>query len=144
MNKRLYRIWRDMKSRCYYQKNDNYKYYGGRGIIVCPEWLQSFKAFEAWAIANGYHDGMTIDRKNTDGNYEPSNCRFITHREQQNNRSNNHLIEYRGQIHNVSQWATIFGIKQCTMFRRLEIGWSMEKIEAKSPQKVTCGTSPNS
>ena len=77
-HKRLYSIWHGMKTRCY---NENYKQfgdYGGRGITVCDEWKDDFQAFHDWSIANGYEEGLTIDRKDTNGNYEPSNCEWVT------------------------------------------------------------------
>lgn len=80
LNPRLYRIWQCMLNRCRNKKRDDYRAYGGRGISVCEEWHQ-FPAFYAWAIANGYADNLTIDRKEVDGNYEPSNCQWITNSE---------------------------------------------------------------
>lgn len=77
----LYARWHSMKARCIYKKNQAFKYYGGRGITLCPEWSKSYIAFKKWALANGYKPGLTIDRINNDGNYEPSNCRFITQSE---------------------------------------------------------------
>jgi len=67
-----------MKQRCYYKKHDHYRIYGGRGIGVCDEWLDNFQAFEKWALSKGYKRSLQIDRIDNDGNYEPSNCRFVT------------------------------------------------------------------
>lgn len=83
---RLYRIYYKMKERCYKPSNDNYKYYGARGITICDEWLNDFKTFADWSVSHGYQDNLTIDRINPNGNYEPSNCRWITIQEQQRNR----------------------------------------------------------
>ena len=74
----LYRVWTEMKRRCYDKKRMCYKYYGGRGITVCDGWISDFGAFYDWAINNGYEEWLTLDRTNNDGNYKPSNCRFVT------------------------------------------------------------------
>ncbi len=86
--KRLRNIRDGMIKRCYKENSDSYKYYGGRGIIICDEWLHSFKTFYDWAIANGYQNNLTIDRINVNGNYEPSNCRWVTMLEQSKNKRN--------------------------------------------------------
>ena len=78
---RLYRIWGNMISRCSNPHTDNYKFYGGKGGSVCEEWLHSFQYFYDWAVENGYKDGLTIDRIDSDGNYCPQNCRWITQSE---------------------------------------------------------------
>lgn len=74
----LFGVWDGIKKRCYSNVNQNYHRYGGRGIKVCDEWKNNFLSFEKWALENGYKKGLSIDRINNDGNYEPSNCRFIT------------------------------------------------------------------
>ena len=83
---RLYRIWLGMKARCYIQSSTDFRYYGARGITVCPEWKCSYKAFQNWAMSHGYQDSLTIDRIDVNGNYEPSNCRWVSMKEQAKNK----------------------------------------------------------
>lgn len=79
---KLYKKWQGIKDRC---KNDKHKYYGKKGITVCNDW-KNFEPFMKWALTNGYDDNLTIDRINTNGNYEPTNCRFVNRSVQQQNR----------------------------------------------------------
>ena len=84
-NTRIYEIWTGMRKRCTNPNDHAFHNYGGRGISVCPEWAD-FAVFREWANANGYSDKLSIDRVNNDGNYEPSNCKWSTAKEQANNR----------------------------------------------------------
>lgn len=85
---RLYSVWSSMKQRCYNRKDSSYKYYGARGVIVCDEW-HKFEPFYEWAQRTGYARGLTIERDDSDGNYEPSNCKWIPAAEQIKNRRHN-------------------------------------------------------
>ena len=94
--KRLYRIWCCMKQRCYNKNLKAYKDYGGRDIQVCDEWINNYRKFESWSLKNGYDDTLTIDRINNNGNYEPSNCRWVTREIQSKNKRNNVYVTYKG------------------------------------------------
>jgi len=109
-NTRLYNIWRGMKKRCYDLKNKDYKNYGKRGIKICEEWLNDFKTFYDWAMSNGYKDNLTIDRIDTNGNYEPNNCRWTDLETQQNNRRNTEHITIGNDSKTMSQWARTIGV----------------------------------
>lgn len=124
---RLYHIWNSMKQRCSNPKNISFRYYGGKGISVCKEWQEDFSAFRHWALSNGYADNLSIDRRDSNGNYCPENCTWATSKEQQNNTSYNRLYSYNGETHNVMQWSEITGISPNMLYKRLLRGWSIEK-----------------
>ena len=85
-NHRLYRVWQRMKGCTTNPLHQDFKHYGARGIRICQEWYDDFKVFYDWAISNGYRQGLTIERVNVDGNYEPANCTWIPQSEQVKNR----------------------------------------------------------
>ena len=131
-----------MKQRCYNPKHDHYKYYGARGITICDEWLnpeiihlgcrgrftKGYQAFKEWALENGYADNLTIDRIDVNGNYEPSNCRWITLKEQSNNTRRNHLVTYKGKTQTLTQWSEELGFNYNRVKMRLnKLHWSVEK-----------------
>lgn len=126
-NKPWYGSYRAMFSRCYREKDVSYKYYGERGITVCDEW-RDIRNFEKWVEANPYYKGATIDRIDTNGNYEPSNCRWAKMFEQGKNRRNSILIEYQGEIHNITEWAKIKGLNRSTLNNRYWRGDRGDKL----------------
>ena len=130
-NKRLYWIWQDMKKRCYNPNCKCFKWYGGKGVKVCEEWKDSYPNFKAWALSNGYAEGLTIDRVENDKDYSPSNCQWITQSENSKKMQEHHkgktIITYNGETHKLSDWARLLGINQSTLLHRLRRGWSVER-----------------
>ena len=115
-----------MKQRCYNPRNAKYKNYGGRGITVSVEWIDSFETF---LRDMGKKPGpkYTIERVNNNGNYEPSNCVWATNAEQSNNRRSNHILEYNGERKNMTQWAKVTGLSRDVIKIRLKLGWSIDE-----------------
>lgn len=132
---RLYKIYYRMLSRCY-KKSTSSKYYKDKGITVCEEWRTSYYNFYNWAIENGYNETLTIDRINGMGNYEPANCRWVTYKEQNNNRCSNVVFLYQGQTKTMHEWAEILGISYVTIQERYaRFGNDPEKIFNKNGYK---------
>ena len=123
----LYHIWSSMKSRCYYKKNVSFYRYGRRGISVCREW-EKFENFYEWAINNGYKPGLSIDRIDNNGNYEPSNCKWSTIIEQANNMSSNKKMEHNGKTKTIAEWCRVYGMKRDFAYRRAKKGLTMTEI----------------
>lgn len=122
---RLYNIWKGMKQRCYNPKFVEYHCYGGKGILVCNEWLD-FQNFYNWAINNGYNEELTIDRINNMEGYNPANCRWATREQQQENKTTTKYITFQGKTMCQARWAEHLGIKGNTLTERLK-KWSIEK-----------------
>lgn len=122
-----------MIQRCENPGHEAFAYYGGRGIAICAEWRQSFSAFRAWALANGYERGLTIDRVLPDGNYEPSNCRWATKAVQVKNRRESItslMIDHRGRRMTLSSWSSEIGIRYTTLIKRFHNGLRGDQLFA--------------
>lgn len=134
---KIYGVWCGMKERCSNPNNKAYHRYGGRGIKVCDEWEKSFISFYNWAIANGYKEiddnkkRLTIDRIDSNGNYEPNNYRWVTSAEQNLNYSRNHLIEYNGQIVPIKVAAELSDIPYGRLMARINNGIEKTKLFVK-------------
>ena len=125
---RLHEIWRNMKRRCYNPRATGYDIYGGRGIQICDEWKENFDAFRKWSLSNGYSDDLTIDRQDSNGNYEPDNCRWVTHKDQANNKRNNKVVTINGVSRTTAEWSEFSGIKVQTIHSRIRAGWKSEDL----------------
>lgn len=123
----LYQVWGNMIQRCTNENTPGYKDYGGKGVSVCAEWLKDSNSFLKWARMNGYEKGLTLDRKNNDGDYEPSNCRWVTQKEQSYNKSNNRILTFRGKSKTLTEWCSELGLKPTTVSARLKRGRTVEE-----------------
>lgn len=127
LNDNLLLRYKHMIERCDNPNNKSYSRYGGRGITVCDEWRKSYHSFEDWALSHGYKKELAIDRINNDGNYEPDNCRFVTPKENNQNRCTTRFYTVNGETKNLQQWCDTYGMKRGTVATRLEHGWPIEK-----------------
>jgi len=125
--RKLYRVWTSMKERCFNPNSKSYKYYGKRGISVHKEWAENYSSFHEWAIKTGYKEGLTIDRKDVNGNYEPSNCRWISQSQQSRNMRSNRHLAFCGIKKSVTEWAEITSIPAKIINQRIRRKWSIEK-----------------
>jgi len=116
-----YKAWSSMKSRCYYSGDSSYKYYGARGIKVCNRWVISYSNFLT-DVSRAPTQNHSIGRIDNDKDYEPSNVRWETSLQQNNNRSFNHLITINGKTHTMAEWSRISKVKLTTILMRLKRG----------------------
>lgn len=118
LHKKLYWIYYAMLDRCYNIKSPRYKDYGARGIKVCNEWKNDNKVFFAWALANGYKEGLTLDRLDNDKGYSPNNCAWVTNKENCNHNRRTHFLTYQGKTQSLKKWSEETGINYSTLRNR--------------------------
>lgn len=135
VNHPLTSVYRSMRDRCYNQNRPNFKYYGGRGITVCDEWLENPDVFFLWAEANGWKKGLEIDRIDNDGPYAPENCRWVTHKANMSNTRS--VVKYTVQgitgsmsnlIEQFCPTLTIHAVRS-----RIKDGWGVEEAFTTPP-----------
>lgn len=115
-----YHVWAGVVQRCNNPKNQAFHNYGGRGIRVCEQWA----TFEGFYADMGASNGLTLERMNNDGNYEPANCKWATRKEQNSNRRDNVFLEHAGLRLTLTQWSEKMHIALGTIQKRLKLGWS--------------------
>lgn len=123
----LYTRWESMRNRCYNPSNIMYHRYGGRGIRVCDEW-EEFEPFKEWAIANGFNKGLALDRVDGNGDYCPGNCRWVTQKENNRNKSNLVYLTIDGERHLLVDWAEMTGQPRARLYYRKKNGWTDEEV----------------
>jgi hypothetical protein len=133
---RVYSIWRNMINRCTLESSTHYANYGGRGIVVVQRWLESFEAFYA-DMGEPPSELHTIERHSSNGHYSPENCKWAIQEEQQNNRTNNRLIECNGRRQTLSQWSKERNLHRNTISTRLSLGWSVAQALGFSDEQTT-------
>lgn len=130
---RTYKSWQSMRTRCLNKRSDQYPDYGARGITVCSRW----ESFEAFLEDMGERpDGHSIDRIDNDKGYEKSNCRWATMRDQENNKRNNVLLEFKGRNMTIAEWSRETGIRYHTIMQRHNLNWPVERILTESVSKI--------
>lgn len=137
---RLYRIWDGMKQRVYNPNAPMYKYYGGKGVVICKEW-HGFQGFRKWAESNGYKDNLTIDRIDVNGNYEPGNCRWVTQRRQSRNTTKTRWVTFKGKKMSMKDASELAGIKYYVLQGRIyrndpEELWFLQPDEYKKRKEL--------
>ena len=137
----LYHIWENMKARCFNPKSANYSHYGARGITVCDEWRQDFQSFINWSVANNYEYGLSIERLNVDGNYEPTNCKWIPRNAQGRNKRNSRRVIVDGEEVSLSEYfysqKAEESIDYYNFSCRISLGWTLEKALSTPVNKRT-------
>lgn len=124
----LYWVHRSMMNRCYKPKDQSYKDYGARGIKVCKKWRNNVKEFYEWCIKNGWVKGLDLDRRNNNGNYSPSNCRFVTRKVSMNNTRLSLKVTIKGKKYTMDQLEKKYGIPASRIAHRIKYNkWTVEQ-----------------
>lgn len=121
-------VFNQMKRRCYNPQCKAHKNYGGRGIKIYEKWINDFNSFYEWSLRNGWKKGLSIDRIDVNGDYEPNNCRWVNNLVQQNNKRNNKYLTYRDETHTEAEWSRILNIPVGTIADRIRRGYPIERI----------------
>lgn len=125
-NTKTYYAWQSMKKRCDNPNTKHFKRYGGRGITVCQRWLNSFESFlEDMGLCP---EKMLLERVDNEKGYSSENCKWATMEEQQNNRSDNILVNYKGVTLSIAQWARKTGLSKRMLYFRFSAGWLVGKM----------------
>ena len=136
-SKKLYSVWKAIKQRCYNSKNQDYCNYGLRGIKMCEEWKNDYIKFHKWSIKNEYVEGLSLDRIDVNGNYEPNNCRWVTNKQQANNKRNTIYIEYDDERITISELSEKTGIKREVIEMRYIRGDRGERLYRRVRKKAS-------
>lgn len=132
----LYKIWKNIIRRCYVPTCKLYTYYGAKGVLVCEEWINDFNSFKNWCLANGWKKKMDID-KDIKGNgllYSPETCSVVTHKENNNYRSNNRVFTIYGVRYTVMQLAEKYNISFEALWSRIDRGWDLKEALSRPPR----------
>jgi hypothetical protein len=135
----LYTAWMNIKGRCSNKNKPEYKNYGGRGIRMYSSWKNDFSEFKEWALNNGYEEGLTIDRIDVNGNYEPNNCKWATRTEQANNKRNTVYVMYEGELRSINEVSKLTGLRQQLLQSRKKKGLTDAEIVSKIIKKNQYG-----
>lgn len=126
--KHIYKVWINMRKRCFNKNHEHYKYYGYKGIKVCDEWNNSFESFYKWALSNGYEKNLTIERIDVNKDYCPENCTWISQKKQIRNRTNTVFIKHNGTTKPMIEWCEIYGVNYKIAHQRYKKGMPFEKV----------------
>ncbi len=125
---RLHNVWNSMKQRCNNPRDKAYKNYGSRGIKVCESWSKDYLAFRKWALSSGYKQGLWLDRIDNEKGYCPENCRWTSPGLQARNKRTTVMVEIDGVSKCITDWSAYSGVPACTIARRMELGWTKDKL----------------